>query len=808
MKQKQSKQRGFSSVPENTPFFSKISTKLIIFIVTLSLVSLFGFGYFSFDKYRQSLEKQVLDDLILVAEAQEGQLLLYLDTLKTRTVDFSSDGLIRDATSDVVNNIDGVKAVKTLNQHLVINKLALDDTIFGINIVNLNGVVIASTDEDEIGRDESEDDYFKETLGLSYGETRTNDIEFGHHFGYEQHTIFISSILTDRITGEKIGVIINYFSTEQIDRLLSGQHQIMLGALSGLEGRRETIDIYLVNKDRLMISASRFLGDDVFLKQTVDTRPIERCLVSQEEINGKWLDYRNVPVFGASMCLVSSFNWTLVVEIDESEVIRPIIALRNMMLGAGTVWIFIIVLIGLYFSRLITRPIEVLSRLTKEVSRGQYDIKVPVESKDELGALAYNFNIMEEAIKMSKKKIDDYVNLLKSEKGKVENQQKAVLNVLEDIKEEKDKAALEKEKVSTILHNIGDGVFVVDKSRNIIVFNSQAEKISGFKSIEVIGKPYNTILKFVDEKDETKINDDFIEDVINTGKSHKMPQNTSLIQKDGKKIPVADSAVPLKSGSGKIIGCIVVFRDITLEREVDRAKNEFVSLASHQLKTPMLGMQWVIERFSKTETKMSKKSKEYLNDLHISTVKLSGLVDSLLNVSRIESSGGISVIPEKINLIKFIEEYIEELGPLLAKKSIQLNFKDRPAKLEMITDPKVLRNIIQSLVSNAIEYTPDKGTIDIIVESGDGSYIILKVKDTGIGIPKDGQAKIFEKFHRAENAKKVKATGTGLGLYIAKTSTEVLGGEIGFESEEGKGTTFNVKLPLESKEKKSGKMLQ
>jgi two-component system sensor histidine kinase VicK len=799
------REKDFSGMLGNTPFFSKISTKLIVFIITLSLVSLSGFGYFSFGKYRQSLEEQVLDDLILIAETQEGQLLVYLEALKIRTVDFSSDGFIRDATSDIINNPDDAKAIEMLNQHLIINKMALDETILGINIISADGFVIASTDSTEIGKDERDEDCFIKTMELHYGKARINDILLSINFGTNQHTIIISSLLTDKVNGEKIGVIVNYFSTEMIDRVLSGQYQVTLGALTGLEGRRETIDIYLVNKDRLMISASRFFGDDVFLKQVVNTEPIEKCLISQEEISGKWLDYRNVPVFGASMCLVNFFNWTLMVEIDESEVIRPIIALRSVMFGAGAVLVFIIVLIGLYFSRRITHPIRALSELTKEISRGNYSIKVPIKSKDELGALAYNFNTMAEAIKESKKKIDDSLKLVKDQKKKVENQQNAILNILEDVEEEKNKATLEEEKVSSILRNVGDGVFVVDSNRNIIVFNSKAEEISGFERLEVIGKRYDTILKFIDEKDETKINSRFIEEVINTGKNKGMPPNTILIRKDGSKVPVADGAAPLKDGRGNVIGCIVVFRDMTKEREVDRAKNEFISLASHQLRAPMTGIQWVVERFLKKETNLSERGKDYLKDIHTSSIRLSELVDSLLNVARIESAGGIAVVPEKLDLIKFFEDYIGELAPLLEKKNLTLEFKDCPKSLEIVSDPRVLRNVLQSIVSNAIEYTPEGGSIYISVEKDNN--VVIKIKDTGIGIPANEQSKMFEKFHRAENAKVMKTGGTGLGLYIAKKAIEALGGKIDFTSQQDKGTTFRIEFPIEVEAKGGGKEL-
>jgi methyl-accepting chemotaxis protein len=506
----------------------------------------------------------------------------------------------------------------------------------------------------------------------------------------------------------------------------------------------------------------------------------------------------------------SDESFFVIFEIIPREVIlAPVTNLRNTLILISFGSLFLIIIFAYFISRKISGPIEKLYEGTKILEKGDLDYRVNIDSVDEIGKLGDSFNNMAASIKDSRgnieKKVNDQTDNITDQKGKLETQQMAILNILEDIKDEKDKADLEEEKVSSILHNIGDGVFVVDRNRNIIVFNSQAEKISGFKRGEVIGKPYNKILKFIDEKDPTKINTEFIEDVMSTGTNQKMPSNTMLIQRDGRKIPVADSAAPLKDKNGNVTGCIVVFRDITKEREIDRAKSEFISVASHQLRTPMTGIQWVIERFLKKEIGLSDQGKEYLKDLHTSSVRLSELVDSLLNVSRIESGGGVAVTPEKLDLIKFIEDYLGELTPLLVKKNITLKFEDHPDNFEIKSDPKVLRNVIQSIVSNAIEYTPESGSIEVCVEKN--SDVMIKVKDTGIGIPEKEQSRMFEKFHRADNAKVVKTDGTGLGLYIAKSATEALGGKIDFISHEGKGTTFYIELPIEIKKSEGGKDL-
>ncbi|HED38761.1 MAG TPA: HAMP domain-containing histidine kinase, partial [Ignavibacteria bacterium] len=227
---------------------------------------------------------------------------------------------------------------------------------------------------------------------------------------------------------------------------------------------------------------------------------------------------------------------------------------------------------------------------------------------------------------------------------------------------------------------------------------------------------------------------------------------------------------------------------------VDKMKSEFVAIASHQLRTPLTSIRWVIELFLEKE-KITKQGKEYLQDIHASAQRLSDLVDILLNVSRIEE-GNIGVSPRPIELVNFINNYLKELEPLTNKKNLTIKF-NHSRKLEVLTDKNAFQNVIQSLVSNSVEYTPDGGKIGITLEKNKHEFC-MKISDSGIGIPKEEQKDITHKFTRGSNAMLIKTAGTGMGLYIAYEAVHLLGGKIWFESEENKGTTFHVILPLKS----------
>lgn len=251
------------------------------------------------------------------------------------------------------------------------------------------------------------------------------------------------------------------------------------------------------------------------------------------------------------------------------------------------------------------------------------------------------------------------------------------------------------------------------------------------------------------------------------------------------------------SVTGKPIthGMLLLLEDITRIKTIERMEAEFVSIASHQLRTPLTAIEWTAELFSRKET-LTNKGKEYLNDIRFSAKRLNTLIKLLLDVSRIES-GHVGVSPEPLELVEFINEHISEFQILCKKKKISLAFIKHPKKLVVTTDRNMLGYIVQNLVSNAINYTLPEERIEMVLKSNKDN-VFFTVRDTGIGIPEKEQARIFKKFVRASNAISMKPDGTGLGLFIVAEAVKLLGGRIWFDSVEGKGSSFFVKFPLVS----------
>jgi PAS domain S-box-containing protein len=251
-----------------------------------------------------------------------------------------------------------------------------------------------------------------------------------------------------------------------------------------------------------------------------------------------------------------------------------------------------------------------------------------------------------------------------------------------------------------------------------------------------------------------------------------------------------------RMGKRKRVG-LAALVDITQEKEMDRMKTEFVSLASHQLRTPLTTVKWQID-YLRTSKKFTweEEVSAYLEKIYHGNERMIELVNTLLNVSRIEM-GTLQVKFEDTDLVKLCEDVIQEVSPALEEKHIQLVKEFTPVCVAQ-TDPNLFRIVIQNLMTNAGRYTSDGGEVRMGVACrGDTATII--VSDNGCGIPPEAQARIFTKMYRADNAVKMVAQGTGLGLYMSRAFVETLGGTIGFVSQEGKGTTFTVTLPLRKK---------
>ena len=358
-----------------------------------------------------------------------------------------------------------------------------------------------------------------------------------------------------------------------------------------------------------------------------------------------------------------------------------------------------------------------------------------------------------------------------------------------------------------LLSSIGDGVVATDRQGVVTFLNPAAEKMFDIKASKAIGKSIFKLWTIFDKEGRPlQKKDRPVQVALITGKSSMSSVSEPYYYSSGgKKIPVAITVTPVIV-SGRITGVIDVFRDISRDVEIDKTKSEFVSFASHQLRTPSTAIGWQIEMYlDKYADKLDAEQKDLIKQIYDENHQMSELITDFLSVSKIEY-GILPVESKPINLEPLITSIIkEQLKDQIAQKKLQVEEKVDRGLCVINADINLYRLIIENLLTNAIKYTPENGRIVIELthlkpgeivggKKIDKDVCVLIVSDSGIGISADEQDKIFTKFYRTNLARDMKIPGTGLGLYMVKLFIQKMGGDIWFESEEGKGTKFFVRL--------------
>jgi PAS domain S-box-containing protein len=260
---------------------------------------------------------------------------------------------------------------------------------------------------------------------------------------------------------------------------------------------------------------------------------------------------------------------------------------------------------------------------------------------------------------------------------------------------------------------------------------------------------------------------------------------------------VADRGTAIRNKKGKPVRLIGAVSDITERKRAERMKSDFVSFVTHQLRTPLSGVKWMLE-LAMDATDNPEEMLSFVQDARVSTDRLIRLVNDLLDSSRLER-GKLEIVCQYIDVAELTQNVVQELTPLSIEKEERLTVQADDSLPKPYVDLQLLRQAIMNLISNAMKYTPAKGDIEIhITRENDG--LRWEIRDSGIGIPKVDLGKLFQKFYRAGNAVAVETEGTGLGLYLVRLIVDRFGGKVWCESEEGKGSTFTFTLPCAAKE--------
>lgn len=347
-------------------------------------------------------------------------------------------------------------------------------------------------------------------------------------------------------------------------------------------------------------------------------------------------------------------------------------------------------------------------------------------------------------------------------------------------------------KFKLAVENVSDAIYMTDKNFKLVYTNIAAEKISGYFQHELIGQDISLWHDLTFDNPDASFFAT-LKEALSNKQSLRLEVNNR--RKNGEKYLAQLEITPVLDERNDIAIYVIIERDITRQKEIDNAKNEFVSLASHQLRTPLASITLSSELFLRgVYGEINEKQAEMLREIFNSCGNMKDLISELLNISRIEM-GTFDVKKETLNLGELLSELSLEHELLINNKQITFEkaYPDEPLYMQL--DKNILKILIDNLLSNALRYTKPGGQISLGFNLHNDDVIIW-VKDTGCGIPANQQGRIFNKLFRADNAQSISADGSGLGLYMAKTVLKKINGRIWVESVENQGSTFFVRLPL------------
>ncbi len=726
---------------------------LSIFIILLPLSIAFVYTY---RQNRDYLKEKILEEMTVIAEAYEGQVYQFLEMAKRRAQDFSSDGFIIDRLKEINNGKRD--SVSLLNKHLLKNKLPLDKTLLRINIINPSGIVSASTINTEIGQDLSKEECFikgKEgTVIAEYYTTKSGIPE-----------LIICSPVFDIDTKILIGVIENTIRLSELNKIMTGEFNKELGAISWSKGRLKTMETYIVNRDKFMLTESIFIKNGV-LRLKVDTKAVNECLSSNNEITAFYKDYRDIEVAGASMC-IPSLKWVVIAEIDESEVITPL----NVMMKSALMGLFIavglIAVLFIIFLRNIVRPLGAIASATKDISSGNYDIEVPVKTSDEIGILSSSFNSMAKDIILRTKELRE--------------------------SEEKYRTLFEESK-NVVLISTPDG--------RVIDINPAGVELLGYTSKEEIFKLNLPNDVYYDPQ----IRERFKQEIERYGFVKDF--EVKLKKRDGQPIYALISANVVRNKGGSITAYRGIIHDLTAYKKLENqlfqiqkidAIGKLTGGIAHDFNNFLTA---IIGNTTLMRMKLDKNSElmTFIDQILLASEKSANLTRGLLTFSRKQ------IMDKKPVSLNDIIMSIERLIFRLIGEDIEIKVKLTGREPTIMADRGQIEQVIMNLATNARDAMPNVGVLSIITELTEideefvrnhgigkpGPYALILISDTGIGMDEETQKKIFEPFFTTKEAGK----GTGLGLSIVYGIIKQHEGYINVYSELGKGTTFKIYLPV------------
>ena len=547
-----------------------------------------------------------------------------------------------------------------------------------------------------------------------------------------------------------------------------------IGALVGKLGLAKVLD--LVTTEKVGESGNAYLVDKqgrvlahIDGLKAIKHEDFSKLSIVQKVINGQngietFVNEDGEKTLGA-YAFYESLGWGIIVQQPAEEAFAPVVYFINRSIILTVFFtVLSLVLAVIIFRIILLIPIANLKQGVLKFGAGDLTFRVKIKSRDEIGDLAGSFNQMAEKLMVSTQSLEK-----------------------------------EKEQTSAIVSSLGDGLIMYNPKGEINFLNPKAEEILWISRNDILGKSLDDKYFF-----STSLLKNFYD--ISTFKLKNWETKEYTLEGPRKAV-LRITSIMLKGPQKKNIGYMRVLHDITREKEVEAIKSEFVSLASHQLRTPLSAMKWSLSMLSEgLFGKLVSKQKDIVWKISNSNERMIQLVNDLLDVSRIEEERfGYNFSLESFEDV--VKKVAGSFSVQIQEKKLQFSFEyPRDALPKVSVDRGKLEMAVQNLIDNAVKYTSSDGKIKVYLKETSPDYLAVFIEDTGIGIPKNQQHRIFSKFFRADNAIRFETEGSGLGLYIAQNIVTSHKGKINFKSEENKGSVFYFSLPINPKLMPKGKI--
>lgn len=741
-----------------------MSIRIKFFIVFLlgSLIPLITVGSLIYLDVKKNTEKSVITHINALADIQKERVNEVIHDYQRNLNIFTARLLLKEQLNFYNLSKDPTAQQKLIQSLLDVQKSV--ESFKEIHLLDVSGRIVASTIQSKIGQVHATDEFFKKGFNK-------NDVSLFFKDSQGNVRIYLTGPLI--LDSKKIGVVVIESDTLALFKIFEGSTGLGKSGDWGLSQRMENGDALLIVPRKVDTNPDSPLTSRISHEQ--DETPVIQAIRGNEKLFLDTVDYRGVPVISATR-YIEDPGLALAVVIDKAEAYAPIQTLETNFIYFILLTLIFLLFLSSFLSQGIISSILDLSKSAQRIKNGDFSLQIHVNSDDEVGQLARAFNEMVE-------KLHSYYDTL---------EEKVATRTSE----------LQKFKLA--VENVSDHITITDARGVILYANKAVEAITGYSPHEVLGKKAGS-----DTLWGGVMSEEFYERLWNTISVKQKPFHTEITnkRKDGLLYQADLTIIPVLDENNKTMFYVEVQRDISKQKnleknrekqlrseiEIEKKERDFIAVASHQLLTPLTVIEGYLSIIARSKTSANKPPVvEYVRDSLQSAKRMSELIKKLLTTSRIDQNL-LPIRKTNFDLVELIQSVIKDLQQKSKMKNLEISLISQNA-LNIFSDRDQLRQVLQNLLDNAIKYT-ERGGVKIFVVD-EGKRVRVRIKDTGIGISDHDLPNIFNKFSYSQNWVNKQSESNGLGLYIAKSLIEALGGILSVESDRSGSTfTFTIVQP-------------